>query len=323
MSPKRPLLEIPVMRPFDFRLMIFSHGWVDLAPFVWDQDRSALTAVIKTCGTRAFGVTVTSAHTSARGQSLLVEKVAGKRPGKKDLEILKKKIAWMFRLDEDFGPFQRRCARTRGLTWIRRLGLGALLRNSDLFEEFVKVLLTTNVNWAGTQSMNAKLLHHFGVSIEGARGAAASLRAFPGPEAIAASTETALRQKVRVGYRAPFLLALARAVASGALDLDRFVSSDLDSDQLAIELGRLKGFGPYAVNALLLTLGRYDRLILDSWIRKKTAERYFDGKKVADSAINEVYAPWGEWKTLACWFECAYDTWFKDELNKGGQRTKV
>jgi len=303
--------------------MIFSHGWIDLAPFAWDGERSALTAVIKTSPTKAFGVTVTSARNNTRGQSLLMHKVAGGRHGKKDVEILRKKIVSMFRLDENFGPFQRRCARTRRLSWVKRLGLGAFLRNSDLFEEFVKVLLTTNVNWAGTKSMNAKLLQHFGSPLEGARGTAASLRVFPGPEAIAASTETALRRQVRVGYRAPFLLALARAVASGDLDLDRFARSDLDSDALAKELGRLKGFGPYAVNALLLTLGRYDRLILDSWIRKKTAERYFDGKKVSDSAINEVYAPWGKWKTLACWFECAYDTWFKDELNKGGQRTKV
>jgi len=323
MSTMRPLLEIPVTRPFDFRLMIFSHGWVDLAPFDWDPDRAALTAVIKTWGTKAFGVTITAVRDNARGQFLRIDKVAGGRHGKRDVDILRKKIDWMFRLDEDFVPFQRRCARAKGLRWVKRLGLGAFLRNGDLFEEFVKVLLTTNVNWAGTQSMNTKLIHHFGTPLEGGRGAAASLRAFPGPEAIAASTEAALRQKARVGYRAPFLLEFAGAVASGALDLERFAGSDLDSDALAKELGRLKGFGPYAVSALLLTLGRYDRLILDSWIRKKTAERYFDGKKVPDSAINEVYAPWGEWKTLACWFECAYDTWFKDELNKGGQKTKV
>ena len=303
--------------------MIFSHGWVDLAPFFWDGERSALTAVIKVSKEKAAAVAVTSARDNESGQTLLAHKTAGGRLGKKDVEILRNKLVSMFHLDEDFGPFQRRCARTKGLRWVKRLGLGAFLRNSDLFEEFVKVLLTTNVNWAGTKSMNAKLIEHFGIPLQGGRGAAAGLRAFPGPEEIASSTEAALRQKAKVGYRAPFLLALARAVASGALDLDRFGRSDLDSDELAADLGRLKGFGPYAVNALLLTLGRYDRLILDSWIRKKTYERYFDSKKVADSAIREVYAPWGKWKTLACWFECAYDTWFKDELNKGAQRTKV
>jgi 3-methyladenine DNA glycosylase/8-oxoguanine DNA glycosylase len=322
---RTPYFTVPVERPFHFRLMILSHGWVDLEPFRWERDSSALRAVIKTPpreadgSTRAYGLRITSLGDNAPGQRLRVEIVAGGAPGGRDRDRLKAAVRWMFRLDEDFTPFQRRCRRIRGLSWVARLGLGAFLRNGDLFEEFVKVLLTTNVSWAGTRGMNANLLSHLGRPVDGG----GDYRAFPGPGDIAAVSEKFLREKIKVGYRAPFLLEFARSVAAGEVRLDGFLDADEPAGTLADRLARLKGFGPYAVSALLMTLGRYDRLILDSWIRKKAAERHFKSGKATDRSIERVYAPWGSWKTLACWFECAYDTWLKDELNRMRLDTKL
>lgn len=322
---RTPYFTVPVVRPFHFRLMIFSHGWVDLEPFRWEEDGAALRAVIKTPPREAdgsmktYGVRITSLGDNASGQRLRVDIVAGGTPGGRDRERMKAAVRWMFRLDEDFTPFQRRCRRTRGLSWVARLGLGAFLRNGDLFEEFVKVLLTTNVSWAGTRGMNANLLRHLGRPIPGD----GNFRVFPGPEDIASVSEKYLRDKIKVGYRAPFLLEFAQAVAEGRVRLDGFLDPNEPAGVLADRLARLKGFGPYAVSALLMTLGRYDRLILDSWIRKKAAERHFKSGKATDRSIERVYAPWGSWKTLACWFECAYDTWLKDELKRMRPGTKL
>jgi 3-methyladenine DNA glycosylase/8-oxoguanine DNA glycosylase len=243
--------------------------------------------------------------------------------GKGDAASLERTIRWMFRLDEDFTPFQARCRRTRHLTWVARYGLGAFLRNADLFEDFIKILLTTNVSWAGTRLMNCKLIEHLGRPVEPAGGFDPPLRAFPDPGDVASATESFLRRKVRVGYRAPYLIEFAGKVASGALRLEDFLDPDLSSEDLARKLSSLKGFGPYAVSALFLTLGRYDRLILDSWTRKKSAERHFKSGRATDRSLRRVYEPWGSWKTLACWFECAYDTWYKDELMTGGERIRL
>lgn len=75
-----------------------------------------------------------------------------------------------------------------------------------------------------------------------------------------------------------------------------------------------KGFGPYAANSLLLGFGRYDRLVLDSWIRKTVASVHFRSPKVADRSIERHYARFGEWKALACWFDCAWASWMKDAI---------
>ena len=319
----RPIIEIPVPNPFDYHLMIHSHGWAYLEPFQWEAESRSLIAVLKTGRGRAFGVRVSCQDDNAPGQKLLVEKIAGGRAGKRDAASLRRTIRWMFRLDEDFTPFQALCRKTRGLGWVARYGLGPFLRNADLFEDFVKILLTTNVSWSGTRIMNRRLIEHLGRPVDPAGGFDPPLRAFPDPEDVAGATEGFLREAVHVGYRAPFLIEFAGAVASGSLRLEDFARDGLTSEELARSLSGIKGFGPYAVSALFLTLGRYDRLILDSWTRKKSAERHFKSGKATDRSIRRVYEKWGSWKTLACWFECAYDTWFKDELMAGGERNKL
>ncbi|RPJ40588.1 MAG: hypothetical protein EHM19_13460 [Candidatus Latescibacterota bacterium] len=134
---------------------------------------------------------------------------------------------------------------------------------------------------------------------------------------LAGRSESELRREARVGYRAPFLLRLAEKAASGALDEGALLDPKRPTEDLAREIGRLDGFGPYATNAALLSLGRYDRLVLDSWIRGTVARIHFRSPRVTDRSIERRYAPWGEWKTLACWFDCAWETWMRDALARG------
>jgi len=319
-SPK-PLFSIPLSTPFNLRLMLLSHGWYELEPFRWDDNARTLLAVLETHPGRVYAVTIAGAARDPAQpglcRELAVFKAAGDRVTARDTAALERRVRWIFRLEEDLTGFQSLCAADPSLEWVQGHGLGAFLRNGTLFEEFVKVLLTTNVNWAGTRSMNGKLIEHLGRPVTGGSGFDPPLRAFPDPQAIAAVSEEFLREKVRVGYRAPFLLELAKSVASGSLSLDEFLDPTRRTEDLAKSIGRLKGFGPYAVSALLQTAGRYDRLILDSWIRKKAAQRYFDADRVPDSSIEAAYRKWGRWKALACWFECAYDTWLKEQLMPG------
>ena len=59
----------------------------------------------------------------------------------------------MLRLDEDFAEFHALC-KSRGGVWqnINR-GVGRLLRSPTVFEDLVKVICTTNVQWGGTKRM--------------------------------------------------------------------------------------------------------------------------------------------------------------------------
>ena len=81
---------------------------------------------------------------------------------------------------------------------------------------------------------------------------------------------------VRAGYRGPYLQSLARSVASGELDLEalgRASAEELPDDELAAQLLALPGVGPYAAAHIMMLIGRYTPLILDSWTRPKYLQR--------------------------------------------------
>ncbi len=306
---------IPVKNRFNLELMALSHGFVELSPFRWDRATKRLHAVIRTRKDRAFAIEIESEKGCAKGQSLKVKKTAGPRLAKYDLKTLEKQVSWCLRLDDDFMPFRRICSRIKGLEWVKQHGLGAFLRNSDLFEEFAKVLITTNISWKGTIFINNLILEHMGEAVGKDTGA----KAFPRAELVASKSEAFLRKKIRLGYRAPFLRELAKRFASGDVDEKAMKDRSRPTDDLAAEIASFNGFGPYSVNSLLISLGRYERLILDSWTRRTIWKRHFKGKKCGDAAIREHYSKWGKWAGLACWFECALDTWFEEELKGRGQ----
>ena len=96
---------------------------------------------------------------------------------------------------------------------------------------------------------------------------------FPSAERIAASSEKELR-KCALGYRAKNLLATARLVARGGVDLEQLATlSDVD---LRTRLCGLPGVGAKVANCVMLFA--YERLRafpIDVWIERVLRENYF------------------------------------------------
>lgn len=170
----------------------------------------------------------------------------------------------------------------------------------------MKTLCTTNCSWALTRAMVARLCE-----AAGDRGPAGGERAFPTPAALADRPERFFRDTIRAGYRAPFLRALARAVAGGAVDLEGLRRSPLPAPALRAALLDLEGFGPYAAEHLARLLGRHDFLALDSWTRGKLRSLRGLRSPPADRTVRRWYAPYGDWAGLAMWLEVTAD-WFGD-----------
>src|SRR5436853_1721612 len=99
------------------------------------------------------------------------------------------------------------------------------------------------------------------------------LPVFPRAKRVAQSSEKELR-KCALGYRAKNLLASARLVASGDLDLGKLAAlSDID---LRVRLCELPGVGAKVANCVMLFA--YERLgafPIDVWIERVLRERYF------------------------------------------------
>ncbi len=273
--------------PFELRLALFGHGWVDLAPNRWDEDAHALATVL-TLGRQAVDVRL-----EQRGARLELRTESRSPLGPAARQKLVSTVARMVRLDEDFAHFYALCRRQPGFAWVARRGGGRLLRASSWFEDLAKLLLTTNCSWSQTRAMVARLCEALG------RTAPSKAHAFPEPRAVAEVSERYLTTEIRVGYRARALLELAERLArpGAARSLSR---AALTADGLREELSSLHGFGPYAVGQALRLAGHYGDYALDSWCKNKLSER---GLGATERALARRYKGFGEYRGLALWME--------------------
>ncbi|MDI6693707.1 MAG: hypothetical protein QME21_01555 [Anaerolineales bacterium] len=293
--------HLPARQPFSFYSAVRSHGWYQLAPFIWDEPRRELGYLTRLSSGK---VVVLRLRQAPGGVYLaaLPELTAQERDG------LSGVVDWMLGLQMDFSAFYALAAQEPKLRHMVERSLGRVLRSPTLFEDVVRTILTTNTLWAATKRMTAALVEQFGdplaeeLPAEFERLAHPLRRAFPTPQRLAESDEQTLRSQTRLGYRAPYILGLARAVASGELDLEALKNSHLPTPELRKRLLAIKGVGGYAVAVVLMILGRYDSIPVDSWALKSVSNEWYDGQPVGKSEVEAAFAQWGEWQGLAYWF---------------------
>jgi 3-methyladenine DNA glycosylase/8-oxoguanine DNA glycosylase len=211
-------------------------------------------------------------------------------------------VRHVLRLDEDLSGFYALARSDPDLAWVTG-GAGRMLQSPTVFEDVVKTVCTTNCSWALTKRMVSALVEHLGEPAVGAAPSGVAGRAFPTAAAMAGRDLAFYRDTVRAGYRGPYLLALSGSVASGAVDLEELAGghpSGLPDEEVEARLLALPGVGPYAAAHVMMMLGRYSRLILDSWTRP-TYARLAGRRTVTDAAIARRFAGYGPFAGLAFW----------------------
>lgn len=284
-------LILPAHPPFSLPAVVRSHGWIQMAPFVRDETSGGLSYVARLASGRVRAWRVEEAPGGVRVE------VDGSLSDAETAEIAGQ-ATWMLGLDQDLADFYDLVRQDPKLAHVEAKAQGRILRSPSLFEDVVKTILTTNTAWSGTQRMAAALVSHLGDPLPGDP----ERRAFPTPERLAASDETTLRAEAKLGYRAPYVLALARAVASGDLDLEALKTTALPTPELRKRLLALKGVGDYAAANLLMLLGRYDYLPVDSWALKMVSHEWHQGEPVGRAEVEAAFERWGAWRGLAYWF---------------------
>jgi N-glycosylase/DNA lyase len=278
-----------------------SHGWRTLLPFEFDEAGWSITRVLAPGGDEGAPVTV---RINAQDGALSVE-FPRRKLSRRDTAAITRDVRHMFRLDDELSVFYAAVAADPDFRWIDAEGAGRLLRSPTVYEDLVKTICTTNCSWALTQKMVEGLVNNLGrPTPEDGR------RTFPTPAAMAAAPESFYRDVMRAGYRANYFRELAGRVASGELDVESWMTSELPTSDLKREMKRVKGVGEYAADNLLKLLGRYDCLALDSWVRATYARLHNKGRTADDRKIARHYARFREWRGLALWCDMTRD-WIK------------
>src|SRR6266849_5423723 len=291
--------EFPLVGPagevIDLRRVFLSHGIAELPPMRLDQKAWTfeITVPLARVGTRTLKLSqARPGHglLSVTGQSLTPQVGAA----------VMAQVRHVLSLDVDLMPFYAMAAEDPDLAWVLT-GAGRMVRSPTVFEDVVKTICTTNPSWGGTMRMVNALVQHLGEKAPGAPPDSPYGRAFPTPAAMAAAPPSFYKKVAGAGYRGPYLKALATSPRDG-----------LPDDEVAASLQALPGVGPYAAAHIMLMLGRYDQLILDSWTRPTYARLLGRKRPVSDRTIERRFKRYGPYAGLAFWLFLTRD-WLPDD----------
>ena len=205
----------------------------------------------------------------------------------------------MLHLDDDLRGFYELCKTRPELSAARKAGAGRLMRAPSLWEDVVKTILGTNVVWKQAVVMINRL-----AELGDPCPAEPALRAWPTPGQISRAGERFLRDRVRAGYRSPYVLDLARRIKAGDLDLEAVEAQvpQMDTDELFRALTGIKGIGKSSAHYLMNLLGRYDHISIDSATYAYAKRELFRGRKPTEAQIRRKFAQFGKWQSLVYWF---------------------
>lgn len=288
------ILDLEVRSPFDFKNLLAAHGWVELLPNEYHAATGTFARIEELSSGKVVQLEISAANESVKAEVRHASKLSCA-----DTEEVRERVRHMLRLDEDFTDFYKICRRN-GKPWLSMAsGKGRLLRSPDLFEDILKVICTTNIQWGGTRRMVAEVVEAYGKPFP----QNAALKAFPKPAAITSDPYEMFQGKTRLGYRAPFIYQLAQNFR----DKPEFFTALWDfgrgTPEIRKDLLSVKGIGNYAAASVLMLLGRYDEIPVDSVFQQMMRKKYFADKDFDVKDALAIYEQWGKWKYLAYWFD--------------------
>ncbi len=284
-------LEIP--KNFNFSTTLYSHGWSRLLPFTLDEEKLSFCYVFTEKNNAVSGI---------------ISESEGKIEVRlEDTKISDEKIVrdvrHILRFDDDLSEFYKLVKAENSLKWIPKICAGRLLRSPTVFEDLVKTICTTNCSWAMTEKMVTNLVEKLGAQTKSGK------RAFPTAEAMANVSPDFYRDEIRAGYRSNYFAELAEKVATGKLNPESWINSELPTKELKKQMKNVKGVGDYAAENLLKLVGSYEGLALDSWVRAGFYAKHNNKEVCEDKEIEKFYERFGEWRGLAVWCDMT-EKWF-------------
>lgn len=291
-------LHLTIPKPYHFAKSVCDHGWPALAPFRWVEESQTLERVER-LGAGQVVLLALSAVELDTVVHLGIQINSDRTLTAGELAEISANVRWMLKLDHDYQLFYALARQHEHVGRVVGQGRGRLLRSPTLWEDVVKTIATTNVTWGNTKAMIGRLVATLGdpFPLEPTR------HAFPTPAQVAEADPTLFANVIRMGYRNTYVQQLAQEIVSGARDLEALRYAALPTAELKKAVKAIKGIGDYAAHTLLMLLGDYSALPIDSEYRSFVVARYFAGQTPSEKVLAAIYAAWGEWKYLAYWFD--------------------
>jgi len=223
-------------------------------------------------------------YTVIRGQRLLRARQEGEllRYEGSDLWFLKEFLA----LDQDYEPIEKALRRDRRLWEALDAYPGLRILRQDPWECTAAFITSIASNIPRITGNVNDMARTYGVPL---RMGESQDHAFPRPDRL--EDEAALR-RMKLGFRAAYLVQAARLARSGILEEIASLSYDEAKETLMVIPGVAE---KVADCVLLFAYGRLNAFPVDTWIRKVMISMFFKGRTVPDRAIRDFASErWGD-----------------------------
>ena len=202
---------------------------------------------------------------------------------------LKHQILRMLSLDVDTSGLLER-AKMVGPEYVNLVldGAGRLLRAPTLWEDCAKTLFTTNCSWTLTKKICESICSPKFVS-----SSPSGDYPFPPPKVVSECSISELNRHIPIGYRAKYLTSLAATFAEDP-NLGGIESMDFDHLKAKKIVIALEGFGAYASTHVLVLLGYYKEIPIDTVVSTYLKENHRARKP--KSFLDRYYRVWGPYK---------------------------
>ena len=185
-------------------------------------------------------------------------------------------VLWRYlRLDDDLPAIQRAVCVDRHVAQAVRQYPGMRLLRQNPWECLIAFICSAASNIPRVCRTIEQLAQAYG---EPRRLGKEIRYTFPGPERLAEASEAELRA-LGLGFRAPYVPQVARAVVEGKVNLSLLRTSSYQEAKTA--LTTLPGVGEKVADCVLLfSLDKLEAFPIDRWVRRALEEWYLRGKRL-------------------------------------------
>ena len=268
---------------YDLYMTCHAHGWKNLSPFSWDDERHILrfaalidkhpVDIVVEQSRETIGAIITSHQKLARSWKNKAQKLVTRSLG---LDI---DTSELLSVSKMIGPEYVK---------LIKKGAGRLLRAPTLWEDAAKTLFTTNCSWSLTKKICESACSETFI-----QHTPSGVLPFPSPDKIAQYAADKLKEMMPVGYRARYLKPLAETFAKDST-LRKLETNGFDYKAADKIVRQLKGFADYATAHLLIMAGYYNEIPIDTVVVSYLKRNHRVRKP--KSFINRHYRKWGKYK---------------------------
>ena len=277
--PKGSLYEIGTLTctfNVSLRQTVYSHGWVQLAPWGWDSEQGILSRKELLADNE-----VVFLHLSQDTHKSFVLKADKDDLSASQIDILKRRASrWVSMEWNPTGAIRTASRLNRHIELYLKQGGGRFLRSSTFYEDLIKTICTINTNWASTIHMVQALVTQLGEGV------------FPNPTQVLNAGPEFLKEKARLGFRSD----VVHRAAHFLIESDKVEEF---GDQTGVKVSKedlldLKGLGPYSANHMMMLSLDFSSIPVDSEVSSYCKEWH----GIDSDEIELFFEPWGQYKVL-------------------------